>query len=86
MIILFALSPDLRKSDTVINILLQKHRQILREPDSQKYFRTFVGESQQFFEAFLKHSSEMLSRAATVLPNPNLSHPYNVELKDQMTK
>lgn len=80
------LSPDLRKSDTVINILLQKHQQILGNPDSQKYFRTFVGDSQQFFEAFLKHSSEILSRAAAKLPNPNSSHPYvkNIELKDQM--
>jgi hypothetical protein len=80
------LSPDLRKSDTVINMLLQKHQPILREPDSQKYFRTFVGDSPQFFEAFLKHSSELLTRAATKLPNPNFSHPYvkNVDLKDNM--
>lgn len=80
------LSPDLRKSDTVINILLQKHQQILSEPDSQKYFRTFVGDSQRFFETFLKHSPETLSRVAARLPNLNLSNPYvkNIELKDKM--
>lgn len=80
------LSTYLRKSDIVINILLRKHSQILKEPDSQKYFRTFVEESQQFFEAFLKHSPERLLETAVKLPNPNFSHPYvkNIELKDQM--
>ncbi len=80
------LNKDLRKSDIVINILLRKHPQILRETDIQKYFRTFVGDSQQFFEAFLRHSPETLLKAAIKLPNPNFSHPYikNVDLKDQM--
>lgn len=80
------LRQDLQKNNVVINILLQKHRQILKEPETQTYFKSFIEDSPKFLELFLKHSSEELSKIVVNLPEIDYSksHIKESELKDKL--
>ncbi len=66
------LRQDLQKNNSVIDILLEKHQQILK-PEMQTYFKSFIEDSPKLLEMFLKHSSEELSKIAVNIPEIDYS-------------
>ena len=81
------LHTDLQINNLLISLLLQKHQSILKEPDLQKYFRSFIGDSPKFLEIFLKRSPEDILKTAAYLPeiNTNSYNKYyeNAEIRDR---
>lgn len=77
---------DLQNNNVVIDMLLQKHQQILKEPETQTYFKSFIKDSSKFLELFLKYSSEELSKIVVNLPEIDYSKSYikESELKDEL--
>jgi Fe2+ or Zn2+ uptake regulation protein len=67
------LRQDLQKNDSVIEMLLHEHHQILKEPKTQIYFKSFIEDSPKFLEMFLKYSSEELSKIVVRLPEIDYS-------------
>lgn len=80
------LHPDLQVNKLLIDLLVQKHGSILKEPALVKHFKSFIEDSPKFLETFLKRNTEDIQRAASHLPevNTNFYDKYygNEEIKD----
>lgn len=79
---------DLQVNKVLVDLLLQKHRPILVEPDLQKYFKSFIEDSLNFLKVFLRKSPEEILKATKHIPEINTSfyNKYfgNVQIKDNM--
>jgi len=76
------LHADLQVNNLLINMLLQKHQSILKEPDL-KYFKSFIEDSPKFLEIFLKRSPEEIIKAADYIPEINTDFNEYPEIKDR---
>lgn len=82
------LQHDLQRSPRIANLLLEKHQQLIKEPDAPKWFRTMLKISPAFFNMCMKHSSEKLLEIATKITNSkwaescNFSSPIHTQILD----